>query len=205
MQHLNETFVSCQKGIMSLLGKIFPPPPSGHTGTFLAFITDLDERWVTTGIWGTGKTSNNMCLWNDQLSIISTQLPSPWLLNVATVYINCVNWLYDKCVIFIFKWMLFTNPLAHYWSASFCIPCKNYSTFNYTVPSVPTSMPSPQLSRNPTICFLRSLGAVRNQHHWHSFCALHSLLPSSSSFIIIIIITASPPLLEESLHPLMCR
>lgn len=144
MQHLNETFVSCQKGVMSLLGKIFPPPPlRTHQHIF-----GLHHRsWWTMsdyGIWGTVETSNNMCLWNDQLSIMSTQLTSPWLLNVATVCITVLISYMTTLWFFVFSWMLLASPLAHDWLASFPIPYSKYSTFNYTVRSIPASMPNAQ-------------------------------------------------------------
>lgn len=147
MQHLNETFVFCQKGVMSILGKIFPPHPSGQTSIFLAFIKDLDQRWVTSGIWYTGGDIEIICFWNDQLSIISTQLTSLWLLNVLIkillVLINRMTNLW----FFIYKWTPFDNHLAHYPLAPFHIPSNNYSILKH----------SPQycsLNDKPRLCVL---------------------------------------------------
>lgn len=47
------------------------------------------------------------------------------------------------CDFFIFSWMIFVDPLAHYWLASFCDPRSSCSTLTYTVPSIPMSMPNP--------------------------------------------------------------
>lgn len=56
---------------------------------------------------------------------------------------NCANWLCNKSDFFIFSWMIFVDPLAHYWLASFCDPSSSCSTLTYTVPSIPMSMPNP--------------------------------------------------------------
>lgn len=192
MQHLNETFVSCQKGVMSLLGKIFPPPPlRTHQHIF-----GLHHRsWWTMsdyGIWGTVETSNNMCLWNDQLSIISTQLTSPWLLNVAAVCITVLISSMTTLWFFVFSWMLLANPTG--W-LPFPSPTANIQHLT-TLSAV--SQPQCQvlrLSRNPAICFLRRLRAVR---HPYLLCTQHSS-------VIIIIIVVPPLLMEKSLHPLTCR
>lgn len=98
--------------------------PSGHNSICLAFIINLNQRWVT-GIWWTGGRWNqkNMCLWIDQLSIVPTDLTLivecchkrlVWLCKLAIWQINNFSSLARLHLIslLITGWLLFVCPPA---------------------------------------------------------------------------------------------
>lgn len=139
--------------------------------------------------WGGRGESKNMCLWNDQLSIISTDFTLTvecchkrlvWLCKLAIWQINNLSSLARLHLIslLITSWLLFPYPPA---TSQHFLHCPRYPL---------------RLCRKCVVYFPRRLRAHGNQHHQH----FHTKSAFHLCFRIVV-----PPLLLDQSKPLTCR
>lgn len=165
MQHLNETFVSCQKGVTSVLGNVFPPLPLGHAQE----IFGLHRR-----PWWKMSDCEHLVDWGDirktsACEMIDYQSYEPHCLHLdcrllpQKVYVPVLISHVTHGGFFFFSWVQFAHPPAHYRLTSFPILCTNYSALTSTVPGIRTSTANPPAQHKCwSLLLLRVLG---NQHH----------------------------------------